>query len=307
MYSWKRMSEEKWYACYQLGHCYVRSNETEKAIYYFMMGFNYNPNRVENIYEVSKIYRERGIHHTSNFFINNGLAIINANKLQDCNTLFKVNHVYNYLLLYEKSIIAFYTGEHAEGRKVSNHLLLNKDRLHVQQGEYNIMWNNLKFYNQKFCDIGGKHVKIFTKENLILTPTELTNIKGFDNYKNIYNPSLVICQNKKYINLRCSNYHTDIIDGKLEYKVYKDNELLPIGSYEHPVSTINFLCSLNKDFQITESVLLNNSNDVFKYPSTVIGIEDIRLITVQDDIYCVGNARTVDQNNTPKMVLGKYD
>lgn len=300
--------EEIWYSYYQIGNIYMEMQEFEKGIYYYLMAYSVNKCRVENIHKIAEFYRTKTNYVLANHFADMGLFILKNTPAIDKDILFKVPPVYDYLMLYEKSIDSYYSTEpnniHA-GLEISNYLMLNRYKLNVDKNKYNLIISNLRFYISDFEKFGGKHVKTFNK-NESESESEI-KIETNQNFKNFYNPSIVKHNDNFYINIRTSNYSMSIINNNLCYKVYNNNDVVDINK-ENPVVTKNIICSMNDNSYLLDNFsFLDFSNfDLFKYDFTVKGIEDIRLLSYNGDIYFVGNSREVANNNSPKMLLGKY-
>jgi len=292
--------EEIWYSHYSMGKIYQTRGETEKAIYSYLMAYNCHPVRIENVYKIIEMYRLHSHHLLAQLFIGMAEAIINIPK----NTrefLFYEPYITDYMVDYETCIIAYYTGNHNKGLQVSNKLLLGNKELAICQNHYNNVIQNSKFYFKKLSTYGAKDLKRFTYDNVDIFDPSIPDIK---NYKNIHNPSITTVGNKVYINIRSSNYHVSTENNELCYKVYDNDDIINI-SHEHPVSTLNFLCTLDSNWNIVEHTLLVNDENFFKFKWTVKGIEDIRIIEYNNDIYFVGNTREATIQRMPRMVLGK--
>ena len=101
--------EEVWYSYYRIGICYMNLGKPFDAIGYWMEGFNYYPNRIENLYEIVKYYREKGNHKSAKVYydlakniLSNKLNIDNLNFLIQIYFFFnniKINFVLKQLIL----------------------------------------------------------------------------------------------------------------------------------------------------------------------------------------------------------------
>lgn len=300
--------EEVWYSYYKIGDIYnYHIKDTEKAIYNYLMAYNSNPLRVENLYKLIKIYREGGQHLLAKTFIDLANKTLASGRIDEKEILFMEPLMYKYMIDFEESIISYYIGAKDTGLKLSNKLVLNNKILGMQHWEYELTMRNIKFYLKSLKDIGGNFIKKFDKGDLIKDRLDMSLLKDFDDYKSIFNPCISIISGKGvYINLRCSNYNMKIDNGKLVYKVYKDGELVFPDS-ENSVSSMSFLCSLNKDFNISDNKLLQFDKKLMKYDFSVKGVEDVRIFGHQKEIYLVGNSREVTKDNSPKMMLGKFN
>lgn len=295
--------EEVWYSYYSIGNIYnFNLKDSEKAIGNYLLAFNHNHNRLENIYKIIEIYRKNGNYILAKKFIEWADERIKK-PIDDHGILFNEPLIYKYMIDYERSIISYYIGEKDEGLRVSNKLLLNRKINGIDSGKYDLTMCNIKFYIKKFEDIGGVHIKQFTGKDLI---NVTNNNEILNDHKNILNPSIAYVGDNIYINLRCVNYDVSVNNGKLKYKVYKNNELVETNN-DNPVSTVNFLCKLDSKFDIKTCDLLNFSSPIFKYDYCVKGIEDIRIINNYDELYAIGNSREATENRKPKMILNSLD
>ena len=279
-----------------------------------------------------EVYRKESHHKLAQFFIEAAEKVIKSGKVIEKDILFMEPHIYKYMIDYEKSIIAYYVGDKENGLKISNKLLLESKINKMDQDKYNLTMCNIKFYLKNWKELGGTHIKKFDKIGLCApssaegrvakpqctatddnhdgeTTSRPKTDEGAqrsisDDFKSIFNPCITTIPGKGlYVNLRCANYNMEIKDGKLVYKVYKNGELVSPDD-ENPVSTVNFLCSLDNEFKVANNKLLEFSNDLLRYNFSVKGVEDIRIFGYKDDIYFVGNSREVSEDRSPKMLLG---
>ena len=100
--------QEVWYSLFQKGLCYKYLNEPEKSADSFLKAFEIIPYRLENFYELVKLYREQGNNKLANFFYQMAKGI--SSEVNKDNFLFYDATVYRYKLDYEFSIAAFYNG-----------------------------------------------------------------------------------------------------------------------------------------------------------------------------------------------------
>lgn len=287
-------SEEIWYSYYQIANIYKEMGEENEAIINYLLAYEINPNRVENIYEITQIYRLKGKYLLANHFADMGRQIIANNKLREEYTLFKIPVVYSYLLDYEKSIVSYYVNDKHTGLALSNKMILERDILHVDDRKYRQIMDNLKFYISPI-----KKTKTITFDiNLLkLNPDDLGD------HLNILNPSICYHQNKLYISIRCVNYVVIKNNNQTLYKIQKNNNIIN-PTNDNPVSTLNLLATLDDDLNIIDTKIIEYNRNLFTHKTSVIGIEDIRLISYDDDLYYIGNNRETTETNIPKMILG---
>ena len=99
--------EEQWYSAYMIANSYFQHfKEPEKAIYYWLLAYNLFPNRIENLYELVKFYREKELYIVAYTFYQ--LARAAQEKHAPWDFLFTKLDVYEYKLDYEFSILGYY-------------------------------------------------------------------------------------------------------------------------------------------------------------------------------------------------------
>ena len=109
----------------------------------FLKAWQMRPTRSEPLYEVSRLYREKGFNDLSLIFALKGKEI--PSPKQDL--LFIDFRVYEYLFDYEISIVAYYNEKNRElGRTAFKRLMRIKDRL--PENIRTILQNNSKFYKE---------------------------------------------------------------------------------------------------------------------------------------------------------------
>lgn len=139
---WK---QEVWYSYYKIGKCYQDLNQFSDALYYWLEGFNYYPDRLEGLYEIIKHYRLTSKHTLALKFYYMAKEILDDPTKQNRDEyLFLHNHVYTHSIYYEYLIIAYYNGIKNIDRELVTYLN------HASDVD-NIM-SNIKFYKQILND-----------------------------------------------------------------------------------------------------------------------------------------------------------
>lgn len=153
--------QEVWCCYYAIGKCYMGMKQPEKAVYWWLLGYEYYPHRIENLYHVVKHYRDTSNHRLAFFYYTKALQIITDDPL--CNTetaresmLFLENDIYTYLLLFEYTIIASYLGVKAFNKEVVQLFNTASDAL-VAHG----VLFNMQFYHN--CLDNGDNTRVFYK------------------------------------------------------------------------------------------------------------------------------------------------
>lgn len=276
---WK---EEVWYSYYKIGLGYNKLNDFPNALFYWLEGFNYYPERLEGLYEIIKYYRINRSHHLAfeiykmcERVLNNPLYIQNRN-----NYLFLHNDVYTYKLYYEYSIIAYYCN-------ITN---INSTIIQILNNCRDTSTNNQLLANIKFY-------------NLQLTPKPNSEI-ALDNsisYGGIEYHSSSSCL-LKYLN----NYLLNIR--------YVNYTIQPNGTYyccKNKNGQINII-SINKFVLLDEQFKTTEDNHSFYMPDLIntecnySGIEDIKIYNFSNKIYFIGT-QWHDNTNSLGISYGHYD
>ncbi len=118
----KRVSMGGWdqevhYSLYQIGYCYELLKDNDKAIVAYLKAWNYRPSRSEPLYKLSTLYRLSGEYHLAYIFSGLGLKIPLSTDM-----IFVNLPTYEYGLLFEKSIAAYWIGRYAEAVELCERL-----------------------------------------------------------------------------------------------------------------------------------------------------------------------------------------
>lgn len=236
--------EEVWYSYYQIGKCYMELKDPEKAIGYWLTAFQVFKERIENLYQIVRYYRECGEHELAYHFYFVCKEHL-ANITLSSDHLFFEKDVYDYKLDYEYTVIAYYLKKDRFSVIEKIHLLLSKD---ISDTYLNSIWNNFKFYKTRLENLGLSY-ELFSKQECN---------DGF--YPS--SPSFIfIGENKLLINVRCVNYAI-CEDGSYVYDgaITTENIMFDYDLNTHQKMNIRTL-EYNRD----------KDNHVYR------GIEDIRL------------------------------
>jgi len=138
--------EENWYSRLELGKCYMKTGKEAEAIKTWLEAYGYHPKRAENLYEIVKHYRIKGQQQLSYIFY----KLAKETPYPSDNVLFIHKDVYNYLLDYEFSIIAYYIDKNVDMRPIFMKLM-NIDALNMDNllANYKFYVKTLKKYEQK--------------------------------------------------------------------------------------------------------------------------------------------------------------
>jgi tetratricopeptide (TPR) repeat protein len=110
--------EEAFYSQYQVGVLSERNGDHEGALAALFEAWEMRPSRAEPLYELAWMLRARRLHHPAHMVARRGLDI----PLPD-DTLFVHRWVYEWGLLFEYSIAAYWTGRHRAALDACDRLL----------------------------------------------------------------------------------------------------------------------------------------------------------------------------------------
>jgi tetratricopeptide (TPR) repeat protein len=268
--------QETWYCYYRIGLSYKNMGKMSEAIYYWMEGYDFFPNRVENLYEIISHYRNISKHKLCKHFYDIAQSIL-SKKLDKESYLFLHNDVYSYKIDYEYTIFSAYINNYNINNEVVNVFNNCPDNSII-----NNMLSNMKFYKDLLTpkytiDLGyttdypvsDKHVKFHSSSSSILPK------QNGDGY---------------IMNIRCVNY---TIDDRGNYLDCNER-----------IITANKYVELNKNFKIVHEKRFTIENDERLY----LGVEDVRIYPNDknhDEIEFIGTGYHTDF--TIGVVHGKYN
>jgi tetratricopeptide (TPR) repeat protein len=267
--------EEVWYSYYRIGLCYKYLNKFADALFYWLEGYDYYPNRLEGIYEILKYYRIHSKHHLCNKFYSLAKEILDKNDNRDT-YLFLHNDVYQYQIYYEYTIIAAYCGIKNIDNQIIN--VMNYSNNH---SEIDNLLSNMKFYNQ-----------ILKKKSLFNLDNSIYSIINEENIKFVSSSSSLIKKpnsNGYLCNIRYVNYFIE-----------------PNGSYkncEKHIISVNKFVEFDQNFKLVKEEWMELVYDGRLY----IGVEDLKIFydSYEDKLLYIGTGYHL--NNQIGIVSGKYD
>jgi len=261
-------TEEVFYAAYEMGNMYKQLDDIPNAIYCWMEAYNLHPKRAESLYEIVKHYRIIGKQHIGQLLCDAARAI----PYPKDDILFIKSDVYNYLLDYEHSILAFYSGAKIDHYKYLT--LVGHD-----YNKINVL-SNYAFYVKKLTKIPGVKVYDFCDEV----------DKVIDGWEDSYissSPCIIPWKNNGYLlNVRYVNYR-----------------ILDHGGYDFK-NTMGKITTLNKTYILDSnmSVLCENWIDQVERPHLRYqGVEDVKLFEHNGELIFLGS---VEHPDTGEIRIG---
>jgi len=265
--------EENWYSRLELGKCYMKTGKEAEAIKTWLEAYGYHPKRAENLYEIVKHYRIKGQQQLSYIFYKLAKEI----PYPSDNVLFIHKDVYNYLLDYEFSIIAYYIDKNVDMRPIFMKLM-NIDALNMDN-----LLANYKFY--------VKTLKKYEQKEVVLNVCKEVQKQTTDDFK-ATTPSIIQYKDGYLTNVRL-----------VDFTLYLN------GSYSYPdgysVNTKNIALVMDKDFNVIDSHVFAPE---FNTECRIRGLEDVKIIDCGENIGYISTKQSDDVSNfTLKMAGGTYD
>jgi len=269
--------EEIWYSYYRIGLCYKKMNKIGDAIYYWILGYDFYPNRIENIYEIVNHYRHISKHKLANMYYQIGKQILNKTNESEKNShLFLHNDIYTYKLDYEYTIFGFYI----DVKNINNEIIKILNNSDDQNINNNLIIN-MKFYKDFLIPI----------QKIDLTNTYECLVNGENTKFNSSSSCLI------------PNENTDGYSMNIRYVNYYINE---IGNYlncEKHITTCNKYLELDKHFNIINEKMFDVNFENRQY----IGVEDVRIFRDNETKKIIFTGTGFLRNNSIGVVKGVYD
>lgn len=312
--------QEVYYSLLMVGALYVKTNEMEKAMYYWSVAYNYDPDRWETIYEIISYFRKLGktklAYQYTKMISENGLLIDPMNKLFYC------KQIYEYLLDYELSILLCYNDKHKEGLQIYNKLFLI-DNIPIIL-KINILENIIFYVNHLDKDLTFNEnfynfVSKIYKETNELNNRQLLSIKAttekivslypiydLDIIKNNINSQLIQKKESKIrLFLSIINYNNyDLLEKKLNSFLIccKDIILIDYFFCVDENSDIETRNKIKKNYPFL-NIYFKNNNEQGKLNSMNIIYEKLQTLKPTYWIHLDNNALFIKPNNYIKKCI----
>ena len=270
--------QEVWFSYYRIGLCYKKLGKMQDAIYTWLDGYNYLPDRLEGLYEIIHYYRVSNKPKLA-IVIYNICKNVLMKQLNRDDYLFLQNDVYVYKIYYEYTNCAFYSGI----TNISNEVIPIFNYCHNNNIITNLL-SNLKFYKDVL-----HQTKVYIFNSSCIS-------HGFKMKSS--SASIIKYNNDTYLmNIRFVNYNIDENTGNYldcQTKIFTSNKYL----------------LLDTQFNILKEHLFQETPlDKQLY----VGIEDIKLFKTEteehgSDINTIQYIGTkIHSNNTIGLVTGRYN
>lgn len=267
--------EEEWYSMYMLSKIYYELNNLTEMEYWGMRAYDFNKNRGENIYFLTRIFREKSLHFKAWHYMQLGKTIKKPN-----DKLFIEYNIYEHLFDYEKTILSYYVQPHKRIETLRE--LINYYNKH----DNGVCYSNIQYYVDPI-----KH-KSITKMNFLPRDDYVAS-----------STSMLHRQNGMYIlNIRYVNYR---INKQGQYHMMVDGVL----QTDKPIRTRNFTIMMDENLQICNNETMKEMHIDFpsKNNTHIKGIEDLRLYQDGDIIKWIGCSSEYSHDQHLRQITGTYD
>jgi len=265
--------EEVWHSYYSIGNCYRNMNDMPNAIFYWMKAYEKIPDRIENLYEIIKYFRETSCNKLANVFYE--FADYERKKKTSFDHLFLQKDVYNYKLDYEFTINGYYVNRfNTDMRNVSMKVM--NERGPPKHITDNVL-QNYKSYAKPI------RKEQFDKENEQIL-NKIGDTLNID--KTVFvssTPSITVDHKTKTMYV-CVRF--------VDYKIGAEGEYIRGDN----ITTKNVIAVINiSNKKWTKTKEFELSYDTI-YDDVYVGIEDIRILWNDNKLYFNGN-RAVKTDN----------
>ena len=247
--------EEVFYAAFELGNMHKTVGNIAEAIYWWMEAYNRHPKRAESLYEIVKHYRIVGKQRIGQMFCDIARAI----PYPKDDVLFIKSDIYKFLLEYEHSILAYYSGAKIDHYRYLTLVGSDYNKLNVL--------SNYVFYVKKLTKMAGVKVYDFCDEV----------DKVIDGWQDSYissSPCIIPWKDGYLLNVRYVNYR-----------------IMGNGGYDFK-NTMGKITTLNKTYILGSDMsrLCDNWIDQVEKPHLRYqGVEDVKVFEHKGELLFLGS------------------
>lgn len=265
--------EEVWNAAFECGKCYLADGDEVNGVNWLMRAYNIRPQRAESLYEIAKHYRIVGKQQIGQLFCDKARAI----PYPKDDVLFLHKDVYDYLIEYEHSVLAYWTGAPIDHKKYL-------DLIGTGYYRENVV-SNYQFYYKSLKDIGG------VRKRLCFNDQCEKEVRGKLDFFKSSSPCVIAHSDGYLMNVRYVNYDLNKQTGAYSFK-YDDGKII----------TINKCVWMNKDLDVMKEVWLDR---VHREDTRYLGVEDVKVFAHEGELRFLGT--TQDESGSPRMGEGIYN
>ena len=270
--------QETWHSYYSIGNCYMKLNQPEQAIFYWLEAYQIMPTRIENLYKIVNYYRRTNHYALALIFY----EVADKVRLNNppLNHLFLENDIYEHKLDYEIFILGYYTNMNKHAMINMCMSLLNKRNVNTA------IYNNIMLNYKHYCPMLTKHDISYDDLNEV-------NRGLLDELNNIGNELM-----KHHQDMHSSTPSIYMKDPTEIYvcKRYVNYTINEQGKYinQENIITINIFAILkmkeNGWYKATEYIMDYNK----EHDNMYIGMEDVKIFVNNNIVEYTANRVTPD-------------
>ena len=250
-------NEEIWHSWYSMGDCYKKLGNSEMAVHAWLEAYQVFPDRVENLFKITQLYRETGKNQLAYQFFR--MADVHRKRIPTKDFLFFERDVYDFKLDYELTIIGYYCNfDRYDLPKLCVQVMSHPG---LEEWMARNILSNYKFYAPKLSQVGGQPLLDVLDDavDMHLDPTFRAST-----------PSIIIHGGVPIVNVRHVNYHIDDAGGYVQ---------------RDQVETIN-LIRTEREPGVSEIYRLQHNTGL---DNVYVGLEDVRLFSYQNRVLYTAN------------------
>jgi glycosyltransferase involved in cell wall biosynthesis len=252
--------EERWQCHYQLGKGAMAQKNPSEAVHQWLLAYNVMPNRLENLYELIKYYRESSQHVLAYTFYK---IAIQSDSMKGSPPvfLFLENDVYDYKLHYEFSVFGYY--HNPEKVNMAHHSSQVLQRALVPEYLHANILQNYTFYTPRLYQ--------WHAANSVSDLMNMAVLKAFSDIKYCHLDKPMYSSSTSFA--MTSDYKLYVCVRKVNYFIRPD------GSYEYSggIVTKNHLIELDISEDIWKYKHHGELCYETEYDDHYVGIEDLKL------------------------------
>lgn len=265
--------EEKFYALYQRGLCYLELGDEEAFVREMMAAYQFRPSRGEPLFSLAKFYRAKGQSALACLFIEAGSQLP-----PPADYLFVDEYAHKYGFKTELAISGYYLPRlRQKAFDACDEVALSRDVTDFHRGEAN---NNIYHFLPKLEELARS-----TKRVSLSNPSPI-------GYRAL-NPSITTHEGRVLCNIRTVNYS---IDDNGCYDMHGDNA----------IRTDNWLVDLDIDMQQSNHHKLKWDRPAPAYHD-VLGMEDVRIFSWCGELWSNSCIREQSPMGYCEQMLARID
>ena len=263
--------EEVWFATYQIARLYYEQGNLVDMEYWALKGWDFHKKRTENLYLLTKVFRERGENYKAWHYMKLGLSVPKTD-----DQLFIETDIYDHMFKYEKTILNYYIEPHRRTEALKE--LIDYYNLHGGH-----CYNNLQHYVDP---VKATYRPLNFKQVGDYLPTSTSVLRQ---------PNDTYLLNVRYVNYRIQ------ADGS--YLMMQDGVL----SRDHHVRTRNFCLRVDREFKALGPMEEMKPNFPPRHNVHIEGLEDVRVFEDKEGLKWVGTTMEFSYDGKIRQVTGTYD